>query len=140
MLSSLKQFVGIFFGKRSAIEVKHNTDRKLVTDQAVASEISMFYYLYLQERPLVGEDAVTAHIKKVREHIDKLRITGVAKRGNRIIITSSRPGLLFGLHGNDFRELRGHLQRRYPKVIVDITEDKVTPSLYDSCDYYAQMY
>jgi ribosomal protein S3 len=114
--------------------VRNYFQKRKYKEEANLREIARligYYYLEKNKNTDVKEE-----YSKTREEIIDLGITQLKLKGNILIITLSRPGLLIGRHGDNITALLNFLRNKLKKndLRIDIKEDIIITTLL-SYDY-----
>jgi hypothetical protein len=95
-------------------------------DMDISITRSIGYYYFEKNKGGTLKDQISI----TRKEIDSLQITSVHYDGYHIIITTSRPGSLVGLHGKNIQALEAKLRKEYTFDILLVKEDEVHDNLY----------
>ncbi len=93
-------------------------------DISITRSIGYYYFEKNKGGTLENQISIT------RKEIDSLLITSVHYDGYHIIITTSHPGLLVGLHGKNIQALEVKLREEYTFNRLLVKEDEVHDNLY----------
>lgn len=91
----------------------------------IAREIGYFYF-----RKYDSCTSVLEQVVETRKELDDTKITSIAFKEENILITTSRPGILIGRHGENIKSLTEYLRKRFTFNQIGIVEETILKHMY----------
>jgi hypothetical protein len=101
-------------------------------EQMLARDIGYFYLDKYYNNKIEGPEEYYEAYGNTYKDIQKLGITQILydEDTSKLTIVLHRPGILIGEKGNNLYELERYLQKKEPKLIIKIMEDRLNDYLY----------